>query len=362
MNYLLLCIFYVAGIAASREGELARLQQDALNFGDIELLANDQVDSNVYVDQKYAFLPMFAMRSGKSVPVRGESEVSLLDPNRTIQAVHHLASIALLTEEEDGQERSMLVENEVQDQCDAHLTASDYDKVILYIYVDFCQQESDQSTVQGWAVNLKNFLYDRYMLNGEVKFLGPESCEGSGDGYDSLATDFKTNDSNVNIGINIFRGGQQNAMHINNVKTMQENQSVFVAFEFYLCDVEQVCVTHMASNTAYISNIGDIVRYCRLRLVQKFVCKNVENAVPIEYYVQGQAKCACRCPPGYAKNEQNSCQPLENKCKCKWIQKCYKYQITSFWNDRECKIKNWYGNAGLVPIPFPRKFNIVEFR
>lgn len=390
---------------------------NAINFGDLEAIANEQeyqTHQIAYSDMEHAILPRYANRKDtllikqqdialfhsasqndsrvieqqdtvlssstskndsrvmklKNIDLTHEANqkdsnnsVSLLKPEDKVHAVGKLVKIQLLQQsvmEKNtiDKDRKMLDES-VGDFCSENATLEEFEKIMVYVYVDVCTNEMENLTLWRWSREMKGFLKDRYEMEGQVKVIYPENCEKDGNAYDDLETEFRTNPNDINIAINVFRGGAAYGMHRNEVKEMEERHGIYNCFEFYVCSERENCVPETLVHHVYIRDVEHVVEYSRIYLVRQFMCHSVENAVPIEYRQGDEMKCACRCPPGHEKNDLNQCVAIESNCKCKWLQACYRYKVTSDWRSKNCTIKNWYGDAALVPIPFPRKYTSI---
>lgn len=336
---------------------------NAMNFGDLETKANARafkLNDAEFMDAEHAMLPRYSRRNS-SVPLISNlgQTIQLVHPETVVHAVQHFAKVELMHVKD---ERNYLSDGsgKTDDLCDEHLKPNEYKQVKLFVYIDQCPTRTENNTISGWANDIRKFLYSRYQLATEVKLLFPEVCykEEDGNKYDDLDAGFQTDANHINVAINLFRGGPLRKKHSKTIKGIEQKHSIFNCFEFYMCHSRENCVPETEVNHAYIESMEQIVGYSRLYLVRQFVCNHVKNSVPIEYYEGDELRCACRCPPGHEKNDQDQCVAIENQCKCKWLQQCYKYEVKSEWDSRVCQIKNWYGNAALVPIPFPRKYKL----
>lgn len=252
-------------------------------------------------------------------------------------------------------------------------------RITIFVYIDICPSKDQCDVVKGWSKNLTRYLRNRYGLTCVFRFILKKTCKSYfvhpfrdvvfledtdndkqlEDKYEDLFPKLPADSEEYNFAVNFFRYGSGNGAAAKQIIDAEKKSYITKLFNFYICPEKGPCKYNKKYNGGHkLLSLVNIVAYSRLRIVSKFACKTVNNAVPIEFYQGHKHKCVCRCPATHF-FKHGKCIRKRKRCKCKWLNKCFVYEIKSHL--QQCKLKNWYKKLLIAPIPMPFD-NYVGFK
>lgn len=366
----------IGAIEDTYEVEIDALLSEESNYDDILELsdagfADDEMDEN---------------EKGEEISMEND----LMDEGTPPPMIAHLP-----IQEEESKDPVSLVELLSNDKTHDSFPVQKYDgygectdvfvrgkkRIKLFVYIDICPDRAQCDVIRDWSGSLVEYILSKYSVHCNVQFILAKNCKskflhpfrdailledeyyGSFDDEktkksDKLFPDLPSDSKDYNFAINFFRGGKGKGAYAKHIIDVEKKSHISHVFNFYICRNERGCLPakHSIGKDRWLQSLVKIVAYSRLRIVGTFVCDTVSRAVPIEFYVGKKHKCICRCPAGYERRPVNGkpcCVKKVKKCKCAWIKKCFKYRIKEEWNNKVCKLRNWYDIKAITPIPLP---------
>lgn len=295
-------------------------------------------------------------------------------PHEQDQLTTGPALVRLLTED---QERGLLANLFPQygfGECN-HVLEKGKETITVFIYLNICPTEPECEVIRAWSTSLTAFLRHNYGMTCIFRYLLNKTCKsslirdnlpdvmllGDNDGDDlekEFATLLPATTTKLKYAVNFFRIRKSSTQtQLKHVFELEKQWNIQQLMDFYICDQDEACVYDSPGNTEQtkVSKWVDILAYSRMRIVRKFDCPATIGAVPVEFYNSyNKHTCICHCPSTHEKklvNGQYKCVRKLKKCKCKWIQQCFQYEIGSEMNNKDCVLKDWHKKKALAPIP-----------